>query len=79
MDKEKFTNPELVVLSCRTFLNKSSIISSNVSMVGITLQHVDLQFDLLLFLLSITDTTEVRQVQYIWTMKSFISYWLMDI
>lgn len=41
-------------------------------MVGITLQHVDLQLDLLFFFLNIpTDTAEVKlHVQYIWVMKT---------
>lgn len=46
-----FTHPELVVLSSRTSLDKGSIVSGNVSVVGVALQHVDFQFDLLLFLL----------------------------
>lgn len=33
---DEFTNPELVVLSSRAFLNEGTVISSNVSMVGIT-------------------------------------------
>lgn len=54
------TNPELVVLSSRTFLNESSIIGGDVSVVGITLQHVDLQFDLLFFFLNKTTDTEIK-------------------
>lgn len=33
---DELTNPELVVLSSRAFLNEGTVISSNVSMVGIT-------------------------------------------
>lgn len=58
---KEFTNPELVVLSSRAFLNKGTIISSNVSMVGITSQHVDLQLDLLLFFLT-TNTNRKKTI-----------------
>lgn len=52
-----------MVLSGRASLDKSSIVSGNVSVVGVTLQHVDFQFYLLLFLLGArADAMEIKEV-----------------
>ena len=44
-------HPEVVVLAGRTFLNEGSVVGGDVSVVRVALQHVDLQFDLLLLVL----------------------------
>ena len=45
------THPELVVVSRGALLNESTVVGGYVPVVGILLQHVDLQLNLLLFIL----------------------------
>lgn len=52
-----------MVLSSRASLDKSSIVSGYVSVMGVTLQHVYLQFYLLLLLLDArADATKIKEV-----------------
>lgn len=47
--------PELVVMSRGTLLNESTVVGGYVSVVGVLLKHIDLQFNFLLFILYIQD------------------------
>lgn len=46
------TDPQLVVVARRTLLDEGAVVGGDVSVVGVLLQHVDFQLDLLLFVLS---------------------------
>lgn len=45
------TDPELVIMAWWTFLDEGSVVGGDVSMVRVLLQHVDFQFNFLLFIL----------------------------
>lgn len=49
--EKKTTYPELIIHSWWVLFNKSTIISSDISVVRILLQHVNFLFDLFLFIL----------------------------
>lgn len=60
-EKEQGTHPELVVDSWRVLLDESAIVGGDVGVVRVLLQHVNLLFDLLLFiLLGGTRVSDVR-------------------
>lgn len=54
MDLE--TYPELVVVSRGALLDESTIVCGYVSVVGVLLQHIDLQFNFLLLILETQNT-----------------------
>jgi len=47
----RWTHPQLVVVAWRTLLDEGPVVGGDVPVVGVLLQHVDLQLDLLLFVL----------------------------
>lgn len=46
------THPELVIVARGALLDEGSIVGGDISVVGVLLQHVDLQLDFLLFVLN---------------------------
>lgn len=53
--------PELVIVSRGALLNESPIVGGYVSVVGILLQHIDLQFNFLLFILDTEKNTQFKE------------------
>lgn len=51
-----WTHPELVIVSRGALFNESAIIGGYIPVVGILLQHIDLQFNFLLFILDTNKT-----------------------
>lgn len=47
----KTAYPELVIMTRRTLFDESTIVSGNISVMGIFLQHIDFQFNFFLFVL----------------------------
>lgn len=54
------TYPELVVVSWWALLDESAIVGGDVPVVGVFLQHVDLQLNLLLLVLTDAKQTETN-------------------
>lgn len=65
-----WTYPQLVIVPWGALLNESTIVGGNVSVVGIFLQHIDLQFNFLLLVLDKSTTKGEKNKVCLLTRKS---------
>lgn len=61
-DRSKGTYPELVIVSRGTLLDEGPIVGSNVAVVRVLFQHVDLLFDLFFFVLGECEVSPLLNV-----------------